>query len=148
MPVCVCVSTAAKDVLAKGLNFAPTPRRVPITEIVVTVEDGLRKTSFPQAQLARTKIVGCLTRARPPPTNLCPGEHKAIKQLKEEESIVIAAADKGNATVVMDGEDYDKKMRTLLADTGTYKRLLRDPTPAQERKMNAISLQDRPCIRE
>ena len=136
MQVPVCVSTAAKDVLARGLNFAPAPRRVPIAEIVATVEDGLRKTSFPQAQLARTKIVGCLTRARPPPTNLCPGEHKAIK----EESIVIAAADKGNATVVMDCEDYDKKMRTLLADTGTYKRLLRDPTPAQERKMNAILL--------
>ena len=59
---------------------------------------------------------------------------------EEEESIVIAPADKGNATVVMDCEDYDKKIRTLLADTGTYKRLPRDPTPAQERKMNAILL--------
>ena len=64
------------------------------------------------------------------------GGHKAIKQLKEEESIVIAPAEKGKATVVMDHEDYDKKIRTLLTDTGTYRRLPRDPTPAQERKMN------------
>ena len=117
------LSTAEKDILARGLNFAPAPRKVPIAEFVAAVEDGLRRTSFPQAQLARTKIVGCLTGARPPPANLCPAEHKAIKQLKEEESIVIAPADKGNATVVMNREDYDKKIRTLLADTGTYKRL-------------------------
>ena len=50
------LSTAEKDVLARGPNFAPAPRRVPIAEIVAAVEDGLRRTSFPQAQLARTKI--------------------------------------------------------------------------------------------
>ena len=101
---------------------------MPVAGIVAAVEDGLRRTSFPQAQLARTKIVGYLARARPPPTNL--SEYKAIKQLKEEESIVTAPADKGNATVVRDREDYDKKIRTLLADTDTYKRPPRDPTPA------------------
>ena len=103
---------------------------MPVAGIVVVAEDGLRRTSFPQAQLARTKIVGSLTRARLPPTNLCPAEHKAIKQLKEEESIVTAPVEKGNATVVVDCEDYDKKIRALLADTDTYKRLPRDPTLA------------------
>ena len=44
-----------------------------------------------------------------------------------------------NFAVVMDREDYDK-IRTLLADTGTYKTLPRDPTLSQERKMNAILL--------
>ena len=134
------LSTAKKDVLARGLNFAPAPKRVPVAEIVATVEDGLRRSSFPQAQLARTRMVGCLTRARPPPTNLCPAEHKAIQNLKREESIVIAPADKGNATVLMNRKNYDRKIRTLLADKETYKSLPKDPTPAQERKMNGILL--------
>ena len=69
----------------KRSELRASPKRVPVTEIVAAVEDGLRRTSFPQAQLSR--IVGCLTRARPSPTNLCPAEHKAIQNLKKEESI-------------------------------------------------------------
>ena len=42
--------------------------------------------------------------------------------------------------MVIDWEDYDRKIRTLLAETDTYKKLPNDPTPAQERKMNAIFL--------
>ena len=43
-------------------------------------------------------------------------------------------------TVVMNSEDYDGKIRSLLADTVTYKRLVKDPTLAQERRMNALLL--------
>ena len=134
------LSAAEREVLARGLNFAPAPRRIPVTEIVTAVEDGLRRANHFEAQLARTRIVGCLNRARPPPTNLSPAEHKAIKLLKEDESVVTAPADKGNVTVVMDHEDYDGKVRALLADTDTYKRLTKDPILAQERKMNALLL--------
>ena len=134
------LSVAEKEVLARGLNFAPAPKRIPVTEIVTAVEDGLRRANHSEAQLARTRIVGCLNRARPPPTNLSPTEHKAIKLLKEDESVIIAPGDKGNVTVVMDRKDYDGEVRALLADTDTYKRLTRDPTLAQERKMNALLL--------
>ena len=65
---------------------------------------------------------------------------KAIKALREAETIVIAPVDKGNATVVMDQTAYDGKIRALLADTNTYKRLTRDPTQALERQMNALLL--------
>ena len=34
------LSAAEKEVLARGLNFAPAPKRVPVTEIVTAVEDG------------------------------------------------------------------------------------------------------------
>ena len=43
-----CMQQIEKDILARGLNFAPAPRRVPVTEIVAAVEDGLRRTSLPQ----------------------------------------------------------------------------------------------------
>ena len=93
-----------------------------------------------EAQLARTRIAGCLAKSKPPPTNLSPEEQKAIKALREAEDIVIAPADKGNATVVMDQTAYDGKIRALLVDTNTYKRLTRDPTQALERRMNAVLL--------
>ena len=84
--------------------------------------------------------MGCLTRARPPPANLSQAEHTAIKCLREDDSIVIAQADKGNITVVIDRSEYEGKIQTLLDDTGTYRRLTKDPTMAQERKMNGLLL--------
>ena len=122
------------------LNFAPAPKRIPVTEIITAVENGLRNTNQTEVQLGRTRIVGCLNKARPPPTNLNPAEHKPIKLLREDDSIIIAMADKGNVMVVMNSEDYDGKIRSLLADTVTYKRLVKDPTLAQERRMNALLL--------
>ena len=54
------------------------------------------------------------------------------------EDIIIAPADKGNATDVTDSTAYDGKIRTLLADADTYKILTRDPAPALERRLNAL----------
>ena len=47
--------------------------------------------------------------------------------LKKREDIVIMKADKGNATVVMDKEQYDEKLKDILQPP-TYKRINRDPT--------------------
>ena len=58
--------------------------------------------------------MGCLNKARPPPTNLSPAEYKAVKLLKEDDLIVIALADKGKVTVVINNKDYDGKMRSPL----------------------------------
>ena len=49
---------------------------------------------------------------------------------------VILPADKGNATVVMERKDYDRKVRGLLDDTSTYYKLPKDPTPTQESKIS------------
>ena len=46
----------------------------------------------------------------------------------------------GNVTVVMSSEDYDGKIRSVLADTDTYKRLAKDLALAQKRRMNALLL--------
>ena len=82
----------------------------------------------------------CLNKARPPSTNLSQAEYKAVKLLKEDDSIVIASADVGNVTVVMSSEDYNGKIRSVLADADTYKRLANDLALAQKRRMNALLL--------
>ena len=51
------------------------------------------------------------------------------------DDVIILPADKGNATVVMSKEEYDRKIMALL-DTPTYRRLPRDPTASQESKIS------------
>ena len=120
--------------------LAPAPKRIPVMEIITAVENGFRSIDQTEAQLARTKVMDCLNKARPPSTNLSQAEYKAVKLLKEDDSIVIASADVGNVTVVMSSEDYDGKIRSVLADADTYKRLAKDLALAQKRRVNALLL--------
>ena len=46
---------------------------------------------------------------------------------------MILPADKGKAAVIMDKEEYNNKVNTMLSDTNTYKKLTRDPTQAKKR---------------
>ena len=78
--------------LAKGLNFAPAPKRIPITEIVTAMEGGLTRSGSTLAQQARTRIAGLFAKSRPPPSNFYPAECKALKNLKADETIVTAPA--------------------------------------------------------
>ena len=48
---------------------------------------------------------------------------------------LILPADKGNTTVVMKRSDYDDKMRGMLDDTTTYRKLWKDPTATQETRI-------------
>ncbi|XP_077498014.1 uncharacterized protein LOC144108719 [Amblyomma americanum] len=65
-------------------------------------------------------------------------ERDAIKSLRENERIVILPADKGNATVLQDKADYEKKMLSLLEDGETYVRLKKDPTLKLEREVQKL----------
>ena len=49
---------------------------------------------------------------------------------------VILSADKGNTMIVMEREDYDRKIRELLDNTSTYRKLPKDPTPTQKLKIS------------
>ena len=68
-----------------------------------------------------------------PKDNITRSQRVALKEMKGEQ--VILLADKRNETVVMERSDYDEKVRGLLSDTTTYKRLPKDPTQTQENKI-------------
>ena len=131
---------AEQAVLSKGLNFVPAPAKIPTAEIVAAVESSLVRVPEESAEVARSKIIGALGKARPPPVNLLPQERRAIKSLQQDDHILVLPADKGRATVVIDKVQYDEKMGSLLADQKTYERMNKDPTPGLERKMNAMLL--------
>ena len=75
------LSSPQTSILAKGLNFAPAPRRVPISQIVAVVEKGLKSIPPESANAIRHKVVGILGKAKPPPNNISMAESQALKVL-------------------------------------------------------------------
>ena len=72
----------------------------------------------------------------PPKSDIRLDEEKAIRELKEDQSRVVLTADKVVAMVVMDREDYTKKVKLLLTDTNTYKPIPKDPTNKFKSKLS------------
>ena len=66
---------------------------------------------------------------------------RPLKELRDLEEEVILPANKGNATLVMKRSDYDVKMRGMLDDTTTYRKLPKDPTATQEPRIICKLLQ-------
>ena len=53
---------------------------------------------------------------------------------------MILPADKGNGTVMMKRSDYDERMRGMLDDTTTYRKLPKDPAATQEARIGRTLL--------
>ena len=47
-------------------------------------------------------------------------EHLALKELRKNKNLVIQKADKGNAIVVLNREDYISKMGRILGDNSKF----------------------------
>ena len=126
------------DLLRKGGGFAVTPRELPHLDFITATECACRNLAKGEALSLRAEIVEELGKAKVPASNLTKEEWKAMKKLKEDEDIVVLPADKGKCLVVMDKEEYIKKMEEKLDDQTTYKRIVKDPT---EEIKTAISKQ-------
>ncbi|CAN8028437.1 unnamed protein product, partial [Ixodes persulcatus] len=87
---------------------------------------------------ARLKAIGVLSKAhRREQLNFTPEEKEAIQNLREDKSIVVLPADKGNATVLLDRADYDEKALQLLS-TDAYMILPKDPTAKIQASLNKM----------
>lgn len=58
--------------------------------------------------------------------------------LDNNKDILILSSDKGNKTVAMEKKDYETKMKEMLWDMCTYKRLNKDPTSSMQTKNNLL----------
>ena len=129
------LSDAEKALLKKGLNFAVTPANIPATEIIAKVEAAVRQLDAEQADTVRRAVNGILQQAEPPEPNITKEMRDALKNLKEDESIMVLPTDKGRASVVMDTDTYRAKMSTLI-ENGPYQLLNKDPTDRLTRKLS------------
>ena len=97
------------DLLAKGLNFSITSKILPNEDIIATVKDAVKNLEKEEAGTIRAKVSLTLQNSKPPKDNLSKDEHKALKKLQSDTSIVILPADKGRSTVILNREDYLEK---------------------------------------
>ncbi|KAK5638774.1 hypothetical protein RI129_013069 [Pyrocoelia pectoralis] len=114
------ISQDAINILQKGFNFAITPKRIPVENIITNVEIALTTVEQPIADEIRLDIANILKKARPPAQNVTKRELIALKELKNNNDVLILPADKGNATVIVNSNEYHQKMITLL-NSSEYK---------------------------
>jgi len=91
-----------------------------------------------KANVIRSKSMFIIQNHRPPPCALSGLEWYALKVLKERQDIVTIRADKGNATIVLDKDKYESKIKTLLHDPSTYVELRSNPLNKIEKTVNAF----------
>lgn len=58
--------------------------------------------------------------------------------LKQHPEIIVASADKGNATVIVRKDEYITEMENMFADITKYKIITKDPTRVYENRSNEI----------
>ncbi|KAL9960202.1 hypothetical protein ACROYT_G033624 [Oculina patagonica] len=133
---------AERSLLEKGPKFAPTPSKIPAyKDFVAEVEAAITRLPDESKDQIRTSTAAILQRASlPNHNNITKEEKKALHDIKKDSSRVIMKADKGNCFVVMDRDEYDNKMESLLADRNTYEHITRSPFRRIERELNAILL--------
>ncbi|GJQ75525.1 hypothetical protein Trydic_g17611 [Trypoxylus dichotomus] len=127
------LSQEQTKVLAKGLNFAVAPTRIPKEEIITQAECAIQRLPAEEAEEIRHKTCRILQKAKPPARNNTKEERKALEDIRRNQNLIVVRADKGNATVVMDRQDYNMKIQMLL-DTDHYKKLSKDPTMKVEKQ--------------
>lgn len=99
--------------LSSGLNYAIPHRSIPVCKILASAKCFSRKLDQQTAQALYEMVKSCLpntTRTKP---NLDQKQRTALKQFREDNSIVILPADKGNMTLVMKRNGYRGKMEAV-----------------------------------
>ena len=86
------------------------------------------------------EVSKALREAKLPKQNIEERLGRAIANIGKDETIVMLPADKGNATVIMDKNDYQKKILDMREDP-TYKKLKCNPTTKIEKRITTSKIQ-------
>ena len=62
-------------------------------------------------------------------------KHRFFKRLANNKVIVILHPNKGSGTVILNRDDYVKKLSDIISDTSKFKKLSADPTSLRERQL-------------
>lgn len=68
-----------------------------------------------------------LRKTKPPGNNISKLEFDALKSLNDNNNIIVLKVDKGGVVVILDKDDYRRKMLDHLHNSGSYRKLKKDP---------------------
>ena len=128
------MTPAQRSVLAKGPNFAVSPRQHPNLEYITAIEAVCTKLSQQDAEELRADINRVLRPSHPPKPNLTKAQNLALRELKRDRDCIVLTADNGVAMVIMDRQDYINKANQLL-NQNTYRSIAKDPTSSIKNKL-------------
>jgi hypothetical protein len=104
------------SLLQRGLNYAVTPRSVPIEDILAGVEKAVQSLPVEMAEESRQETARIIKSSSTPRDNVARTERAALKTLKKNTNLTILPADKGNATLILNTIDYKQKITSLFQD--------------------------------
>ena len=141
------LANVQRDVLCRGVHFgipATTKKEHIMAEFQLFYQNVLQFTpvSLSAAAMCRATLESTANEIITSPNDLksfsLGREHmKALRELRQNEDIVISKPDKGRAVVVMSRSDYHDKMLTILQDNSKFKEV--GPVESHDRTM-AIEL--------
>ncbi|CAF0968342.1 unnamed protein product [Brachionus calyciflorus] len=144
------LSPTEETLLRKGLKFGIKNNKVDQYEILARFEDlaqsldrmeiaekddelranlNSKNAFFQQLQIMSNEFIELSKKSL---DNLTDEEHKALKDLANDKSIIISKADKGNAVVIQDVDTYRNKVSEILKTTGKFKTLKKYLTKTRE----------------
>ena len=128
------LTKAQRSVLAKGPNFAVSPKHPPNLEYITAIEAACTKLSQQDTEELGANINWVLRASHPPKPNLTEAQNLVIRELKKDRDHIVLTADKGVAMVIMDRQDYISKANNLLSQN-TYRSISQDPTNTIKNKL-------------
>ena len=123
-----------QKVLARGPNFAIVAMQPPLGEYISQIERMCQQLKQGKAEELREETKAILMNIQPPRPNISKGEAKAIQELRKDQEKIILTANKGVSMVVLDKEEYIRKLEDLLKQN-TYRELVADPTNKYKNKL-------------
>ena len=128
------LTKAQRSVLAKGPNYAVSPKHPPNLEYITAIKEVCTKLSQQDAEELRANINWVLRASHPPKHNLTEAQNLAIRELKKDRDHIVLTADKGVAMVIMHRQDYISKANNLLSQN-TYRSIPQDPANTIKNKL-------------
>ena len=131
------LTTHQERLLSRGPKFVIRPKKPPVGEYIVAVEQACTRLNQGEADELWVEVKKTIKKAQnrsKTPSNITKDEFKALKEVKEDRDRVILTADKGVTLVIMEKKDYIQKAEELL-NTTTYKKIPEDPTNKQKNKL-------------
>lgn len=110
------LSHSETSVLARRQSLNLITRKLLLSAVVASIEDGRHGLDQSTREQARLKAIGVISKAfiRKPPI-ISTEENQALRRLTEDENIVLLQADEGNAIVVLGKEKCDQNVLELFA---------------------------------
>ena len=86
----------------------------------------------------RAQVADVMKSAKLLKPNITKKERQALVEQRKEKSIMILPAAKGKAKAIMDTDESEQKVTTMLSDDKTYEKLNIYPPPKCKRKLVSI----------